>query len=83
MITQLYAIYDDKAKIFNKPFYQINEAVAERTARMLLSDNKDIAFSPSDFTMYRMGTFDDTTGILDIKEPELFITFNQLGDNQQ
>lgn len=80
MITEIYTIYDAKAKIFNKPFHQHNEEVALRTARTLLDDHSsDIAKHPSDFILYRLGTYDDDTGSFSLNDqPEVITAFNAL-----
>lgn len=62
MLMQMYVIFDKKAKIYNKPFYLINDNVALRTANQLVNDvNMECSKSPEDFVMFRIGSYEDTT----------------------
>lgn len=80
MITILYSIYDSKAGIYNKPFYLLNNAVAMRTAIDLLSDpNTDVGRHPEDFTLFKIGTYDDNTGqVAQLSTLEPVIRFHEL-----
>ena len=58
----MYVIYDAKAKFYNRPFCQINDQIALRSAQDLLeTPNTDISRNPEDFTMFCVGTYDDET----------------------
>lgn len=62
MITVMYAIYDEKSKIYNKPFSMINEAVAIRAVKDLTLDkNTEVGRHPYDFSLWELGTYDDET----------------------
>lgn len=63
MIHRMFIIYDKKAGIYNKPFFFVNEHVAQRAAQELI-DNGDsqIAQHPEDFTMFEIGEYDDVEG---------------------
>lgn len=70
MKKYVYSIYDSKAKIHNSPFYVLNDQMAVRGCSRLVQDpNSDISFSPGDFTLYKLGTFEDTTGTFEILSP--------------
>ena len=82
MKTELYAIYDSKAEIYNKPFHQPNQAVAMRTATDLANDpNSEIAKNPQDYTMFYLGNYDDTTAQFELCEPKSVARFHELKQN--
>jgi len=56
----MYSIFDAKSKLYSRPFYVINEQVAQRTAIDLVSDpGQPFSQHPEDFTMFEIGTFND------------------------
>ncbi len=78
MIVNLYCIFDDKAKMYNKPFAFVNDQVATRAAMDILTDgDSEIRNYPTDFSMFKLGTYDDTTAQIDYNM-ELLLRFNEL-----
>lgn len=66
MITQLFSVYDSKAKTFFKPFHCQNANVAERTFRTVVNDKTtEISKHPADYTLFFIGYFDDETGAVE------------------
>ncbi len=62
MKTIMYAFRDTKIG-FMQPFLQQNEAVALRTLKMAVNDEKSqIQAMAEDIQLYQIGTFDDETG---------------------
>lgn len=81
MDTKIYAIYDTQAKAHLQPFFAATDGIAIRSVQAALDDkNSNFAKYPQDFTLYNLGSFDDQTGIISAKDPELVISFNQLAD---
>lgn len=82
MITQMFTIYDSKAKIYNKPFFQLNIQVALRTAGDLVKDGtSEVANHPEDFTLFHIGSYDDTTGEIKKNETHMAICrFHELDE---
>lgn len=80
MVTYIYSIYDAKAKIYNRPFHLINDAVANRTAIDLVSDKStDVAKHPEDFIMFRLGTFDDVSCVYNLDaDPVVLFRFHEI-----
>ncbi len=80
MITNLYVVYDSKAKCYNKPFNLINNAVAMRSAQQIIKDGtSDIAKSPNDYTMFRIGIYEDTTAVIELlKTHEVVCRFHEV-----
>lgn len=64
MITNLYTIYDRKAKTYNRPFHQLNDDIALRTATDLLSSTPELKAHPEDYALFCIGHYDDNTAIM-------------------
>lgn len=83
MKTEIYTIFDTKAKIYNKPFHQVNEAVALRTATDLANDsNSEIAKSPEDYILFYLGNYDDQSAQFELCEPKSICKFHELVKNK-
>lgn len=65
MILNAYTLHDAKALAYGAPFFVSNHALAIRAVSEVASDiNTNIGRHPRDFTLYRVGTYDDQTGFL-------------------
>jgi len=65
----LYSIYDSKAEVHCPPFVAHNVAVAIRMFRDLLNQpDSQISRAPADFTLFELGTFDESNGSLSLLE---------------
>lgn len=72
MIMGLYAIYDVKAGAYLSPFSFATDAMAKRGfINEVRRPDSLIGASSSDFSLYRMGTFDDSDGIQDMMKEVL------------
>lgn len=70
MQLNAYAIHDVKAGIYSRPFFCVNDAVARRNFRSLVNDGEsDVGRSPSDYTLFSVGYYDDSTGHLEAVGP--------------
>lgn len=79
MKTNLYVIFDVKAKFYNKPFYLPNTATAIRTFTDLANDmNTDIGKHPEDFILFEIGTYDDATATIESTEPHVIARAHEL-----
>lgn len=65
----VFCVHDLKAKVFMQPWCAVNDAVAVR--HFTSSVNADagdrssaISINPEDFTLFRVGEFDDHTGLV-------------------
>ncbi len=76
----MYVVYDSKSECYNKPFCMINDKVALRSAETIVADdNNEISKHPEDYTMFRIGTFEDTTAVLELLAAmEVICRFHQL-----
>lgn len=65
----------DQLTGFMNPFVATNEAVAERDFRIVINDpDQKLYFNPKHFDLYRIGTFDTETGVLDPVDPTIIVT---------
>ena len=80
MKTYMYVIFDSKAEFYNKPFFMVNDQVAMRTAHTMRADpNIDIFNHPEDFTMFKIGEYDDLTAYVKTYEKfEVICRFHEL-----
>lgn len=71
MQTFLYSVFDNKAKVFCRPFVCLTDDAALRDFHYAaLHQDSDISRHPNDFCLYRIGAFQDVTGLL-VPEPAL------------
>ena len=63
MIYEVFSIHDSKAEAFLPPFILPNVAMAQRTfATCVNSDDHQFGAHPADYTLFRLGQFDDSGG---------------------
>lgn len=80
MKTELYVIFDNKAKVYNKPFHQANRECAIRSASSLVNEAQSEAHRhPEDFALFQLGTYDDTSAQIDLlSSPQHVINLHEL-----
>lgn len=61
-----YAVYDRKAELYSTPFLEVKDGTAVRAVQDLVINNKEHPFAkhPSDFSLHRLGSFDEHTGVI-------------------
>lgn len=65
MKMNIYSLFDGRVCAFGQPFFCLNDGAAMRTINEAAKDQRSmIAKYPMDFSLFRIGTFDDNTGIL-------------------
>ena len=65
MKVGIYCIRDQKAAVFYEPrLFQREEVALRDFNQMVHNTGSVIAFSPSDFDLFRVGEFDTDTGIV-------------------
>jgi len=65
MELKAFSIRDQKAEIFNTPFFQKTHGEAERSFRELVHDPKSMVSKyPDDYDLYYLGTYNDLTGLI-------------------
>ena len=65
MLLHAYALYDVKSETYGLPFFAVNDAIAVRTSYdgYLMADST-VSRHPEDFTLYRLGLYDDCRGVI-------------------
>lgn len=65
MVLKMYSIRDQKAGVYNTPFFQRTHGEAERTFRDLINDPKSMVYKyPEDYDLYYHGEYDDIAGMI-------------------
>lgn len=65
MKLNVYSVYDCKACVFANPFFMVNDKSALRGFGDAVNSRDSIfAQHPEDYSLYRLGTFDDGVGLL-------------------
>lgn len=77
MIRLLCSVYDLRAKVFCAPFSSINEDTAKRDFGIASRDvSTSINKFPSDYQLFVVGSFDDETGEVFTKVPDVIANGN-------
>jgi hypothetical protein len=64
-MKKIFSIYDEKAEAFLQPFFFDTVGQAERAIIDCLSDpNHNFARYSSDFTLFMIGEYDESTGVI-------------------
>lgn len=62
MILNIYALYDSKAMVYNRPFFFKNDAEAIRSFSDLCNDHECLpGRHPGDFALLQIGEYDEQT----------------------
>jgi len=65
MTQKVFAIRDQKAEVFNRPFFNKTHGEAERNFRELVNDKENLVGKyPEDYDLYYLGDYDDSTGLI-------------------
>lgn len=79
MKNKIYSIYDEKAQMFNTPFFSQNDDMAIRSFQDLASDPQStIYLHPEDYKLYELGEFETDSGLIVPLDPPRFIINAQL-----
>jgi len=66
MKMMMFSILDGKSGMYNQPFPAVSRGVALRMFTDLVNDQKTaIARHPEDYTICEIGSFEDSTGLLE------------------
>lgn len=67
MIKQLFVVFDNKACIYGNPFTSPHQEVALRDFGYACQDqNSELSKFPDDFSLLRLGEFDDETAAFNL-----------------
>jgi len=68
MIRRMYSVFDDAAKAFATPFFMPTDAMATRAFVDAMQKDENLSKYPKDYSLYRIGEFDDARGTLSHEE---------------
>lgn len=64
-MSKVYSVFDDKAEVFNVPFFATNDNVAIRSFADACNDSRQLMSRyPHDFHLYCLGEFDEDKGVI-------------------
>ena len=77
-----YAVYDKTAEMFGTPFLEVKDGTAVRAVQDIVINSSDHAFAkhPKDFSLHRLGEYDDVSGEISGSSPKKLIEIDQLGE---
>jgi hypothetical protein len=79
MKLSAFAIFDTASKLYDPPFVAVQDAVAVRMfANLVNNPDHRYGMNPSDFSLFRVGAWDDNQGHFDPCAPECVYTALQL-----
>lgn len=69
MKLNMYSFLDEKSKVYSRPFYGHNDGDALRSFSTVVNDKQSMPSKfPVDFTLWRVGSWDDVLGVLSSTE---------------
>ena len=79
MKLDIFAVKDVKTNAFLKPFFVQNEAVMQRAMTDAKNDeNSTISMHPEDYQVFKLGTYDDNTGVIEADAPTFKLNVSEL-----
>lgn len=73
-MSKVYSIFDDKAQVFNLPFYCSNDAMAIRAFADAINNSGRLESRfPEDFHLYCLGEFNDDKGVFECGNTPVFL----------
>jgi hypothetical protein len=74
-----YAVFDHKAQVYSGPFLEVTDGTAIRAIQdAVRSPDHPFARHPGDFSLHKLGTFEDGTGVIEAHSPEHIIDIEKL-----
>lgn len=83
MLMFIYTVRDAKAQLYGRPFFVHNAAIALRGMSDQVNDPQSDFFKyPTDFELFELGTYDDSTAVFEIyPQPKPISTISALKKN--
>lgn len=70
MILNIYSLFDQAAEAFTQPFFMHNDGLAIRAFQdNINATDTNVGQHPEQFTLYKLGTYDDTNGSIEPSVP--------------
>jgi len=84
MKLNAYTIYDVASGVYMRPFFSQADGQAVRGFKDIACDaDHEIGKHPEDYTLYRIGAFNDTTGKMEGEELEKLATALEMVSNSR
>ena len=85
MKVQCYAIFDQCSGIYEKPFFSTTDDIVKREFQdIVCADDHPISKHPEHYSLWRLGTFDNNSGLLTNEDNEcLWTGIEAKGQSQQ
>lgn len=64
MLHQLFTLRDNKACVYHGPFKAVNQEVFLRELQTIKGSDSIFGKHPEDFSIYHLGSFDDSTAVV-------------------
>lgn len=71
MIRYVYSVRDEVSTLYMGLQLELNDAVACRNFDYALSRNEMMSYRPEDYSLWLLGSYDDTTGIITPCPPKI------------
>jgi len=79
MKLNAYSIFDTASGLYSRPFFGQSDGEAKRSLQDISTDAEHpVGKHPEDYSLHRMGTWDDTTGTFHNEENECLCTALEL-----
>lgn len=79
MELECFTVWDAKAKAYIQPFWAMNEQVAQRMFATAVNDPQhDFNIHAEDYSLFKLGAFDQVTGEMIISEIECIARAHEL-----
>lgn len=74
-----YAVFDHKAKVYSGPFLEVTDGTAIRAVQdAVRSPDHPFARHAGDFSLHKIGSFEDSNGKIEGHEPQHIIDIEKL-----
>lgn len=84
MDKTIYSIYDKKSELYQSPFVELNNGVAIRALQDVLKNQNHQFYNHSeDYTLYKVGIFDEMQGQVLPHAPEIIIELKNLKESME
>jgi len=82
MKTEIFSLFDVKAATYGRPIFVPTMAVLVRELQGALKGDDLLAKYPEDFRLFRLGSFDDQSGVVEVSSPQFVCEVSSLREAQ-
>lgn len=69
----VYSMRDSVSGLYNNPTFEMDDQIAIRNFRFSMNKTDFLSFNPHDFDFFKIGEFENTTGMFTPMEPKKLI----------